>query len=55
MSICAMLDRLDVYVWIRLVLCNVLFVLALLLQRRASAKTRAELQAIGMSPVPATA
>ena len=53
MAICAMFDRLDVYAWIRLVLCNVLFVLALLLQRRASAKTRAELQAIGMSPVPA--
>lgn len=53
MSICAMLDRLDVYVWIRLVLCNVLFAIALVLQRRASAKVRDELRAIGMDPKPA--
>jgi phosphatidylglycerophosphate synthase len=53
MSICAMLDRLDVYVWIRLVLCNVLFAIALIWQRRASAAVRAELRAISMAPVPA--
>ena len=55
MSICAMLDRLDVYVWIRLVLCNLLFAIALLRQRRASAAVRAELRSISMAPVPAGA
>jgi len=53
MSICAMLDRLDVYLWIRLLLCNALFAIALLLQRRASRKTREEWAEIGMTPVPA--
>jgi phosphatidylglycerophosphate synthase len=53
MSICAMFDRLDVYAWIRLVPCNVLFVIALLWQRRASAAVRAELRSISMAPVPA--
>ncbi|HEX2677345.1 MAG TPA: CDP-alcohol phosphatidyltransferase family protein [Polyangiales bacterium] len=53
MSICAMFDRLDVYVWIRLVLCNVLFAIALIWQRRASAAVRAELRSISMAPVPA--
>jgi phosphatidylglycerophosphate synthase len=53
MSICAMLDRLDVYLWIRLLLCNALFLIALGWQRRASRKTRAEWAAIGMAPVPA--
>jgi phosphatidylglycerophosphate synthase len=51
MSICAMVDRLDVYLWIRLVLCNALFLSALVLQRRASRKTRQEWAAIGMAPV----
>jgi phosphatidylglycerophosphate synthase len=55
MSICAMFDRLDVYVWIRLVLCNVLFAIALVQQRRASAAVRAELRSISMAPVPAGA
>jgi hypothetical protein len=41
-----------VYLWIRLVLCNALFALALVLQRRASRKTRQEWAAIGMAPVP---
>jgi phosphatidylglycerophosphate synthase len=53
MAICAMLDRLDVYLWIRLVLCNALFALALVLQRRASRKSREEWAEIGMGPVPA--
>jgi phosphatidylglycerophosphate synthase len=53
MAICAMLDRLDVYVWLRLLLGNALFLLALVLQRRASRRTRQELAAIGMSPTPA--
>jgi phosphatidylglycerophosphate synthase len=51
MSICAMVDRLDVYLWIRLLLCNALFVLALLLQRRASRKTRQEWAQLGLAPV----
>ncbi len=51
MAVCAMLDRLDVYVWLRLLLGNALFALALVLQRRASRRTRQELAAIGMAPV----
>ena len=54
MSICAMLDRLDVYLWIRLLLCNALFALVLVLQRRASRKVREEWAANGIVPVPAT-
>ena len=53
MAICAMLDRLDVYVWLRLLLGNALFVIALLWQRRASSRTRRELAALGLSPVAA--
>lgn len=51
-AIFGMLDRLDVYVWVRLVGGNLLFVLAVLWQRRASARTRAALDAAGISPVP---
>jgi phosphatidylglycerophosphate synthase len=52
MAICAMLDRLDVYLWLRLLLGNALFVTTLVLQRRASLRTRRELATIGMQPVP---
>jgi len=55
MSICAMFDRVDVYVWLRLVLGNALFAVALLGQRRASTRTRRELAALGMAPVAAAA
>jgi hypothetical protein len=53
-AIFGMFDRLDLYFWVRLVAGNALFVLALALQRRASARTRAALDAAGLSPVPAT-
>lgn len=51
-SIFAMFDRLDIYLWLRLVLFNVLFAIVLYWQRRASAKTLEELEAIGQAPVP---
>ena len=52
-AIFGMFDRLDVYVWLRLIGANVLFVLAIVCQRRASAKTRAALEAAGLAPIPA--
>jgi phosphatidylglycerophosphate synthase len=51
MSIFAMLDRLDLYLLGRLSLGNILFVVVLLWQRRASRLTRAELERIGQGPV----
>lgn len=47
MAICAMADRLDLYVWIRLVLMNAVFVVAVVWQRRATARTNAALTAMG--------
>jgi phosphatidylglycerophosphate synthase len=52
MSICAMFDRLDVYLWLRAVLANVLFVIAILWQRRATRKTLEALSRAGLPPVP---
>lgn len=52
-AIFGMFDRLDVYVWVRLLGGNALFVLVLLWQRRASARTRAALAAAGITPVAA--
>jgi len=52
-AIFGMLDRLDLYFWLRLVLGNALFVLVILWQRRASARTRAALTAAGIAPVSA--
>jgi hypothetical protein len=52
MAICAMFDRLDIYLWLRFLLANALFVCALLWQRAASRRTREALDAIGMGPVP---
>ncbi len=42
MAICAMADRLDIYLWIRLVFMNLVFIIALFVQRRS---TRATLRA----------
>ncbi|MCA9600698.1 MAG: CDP-alcohol phosphatidyltransferase family protein, partial [Myxococcales bacterium] len=42
MAICAMFDRLDLYLWIRLVAMNVIFVIGLFVQRRASRATLRE-------------
>jgi phosphatidylglycerophosphate synthase len=55
MSICAMLDRLDVYLWLRAVVANLLFVTVLLWQRRATRKTLEALSRAGLSPSPAVA
>jgi hypothetical protein len=54
-AIFGMLDRLDVYVWLRLIGGNLLFVLAVLWQRRASAQTLAALDRAGLAPVPVAA
>lgn len=51
-AIFGMIDRLDVYVWARLLGGNLLLVVAVLWQRRASARTRAALDAEGLEPVP---
>jgi CDP-alcohol phosphatidyltransferase len=51
-AIFGMFDRVDVYLWIRLIGGNLLFLLALLWQRRASARTRAALEAAGLAPIP---
>ena len=50
-AIFGMFDRLDVYLWMRLVGGNLLFLLAVLWQRRASARTLEALAAAGLSPV----
>ncbi|MFW5875761.1 MAG: CDP-alcohol phosphatidyltransferase family protein [Myxococcota bacterium] len=51
MAICAMFDRLDVYFWIRLVAMNVIFLVALFWQRRATERTMEDLAEIGAEPV----
>jgi len=51
-SICGMVDRLDIYVWIRVVPMNVMFLVIQLWQRRASTATRHELTAAGLAPTP---
>jgi phosphatidylglycerophosphate synthase len=55
MAICAMLDRLDIYLLLRLGVCNFLFAIVMLWQRRASRRTREELEASGLGPVPKAA
>lgn len=50
MAISGMCDRLDVYVWFRLVGANVLFVTVLLWQRIATKRTLEELAAKGLAP-----
>ncbi|MBK8173344.1 MAG: CDP-alcohol phosphatidyltransferase family protein [Sandaracinaceae bacterium] len=53
MSICGICDRLDIYLWIRLVVMNVIFVTVLIWQRIATRRTNAELGAAGLGPVAA--
>ena len=53
MAICAMFDRLDIYLWLRVVLANLLFVIALFWQRRATRRTREALSHAGLAPTPA--
>jgi hypothetical protein len=47
MSICAMFDRLDVYLYIRVVLANLTYLVTLLLQRRATRLTNEALGGAG--------
>ncbi|HET8938766.1 MAG TPA: CDP-alcohol phosphatidyltransferase family protein [Polyangiales bacterium] len=51
MSICAMLDRLDAYLYIRVVLANVLYVVTLFLQHRATRLTNQELRGVLETPL----
>ena len=53
MAILAMLDQLEIYLWLRLLLANAIFAVVMLWQRRASRRTREQLSARGLSPVPA--
>ena len=53
MSICAMFDRLDIYLWIRAVPACGVFVIALFWQRWASHRTRRDLDELGLAPVAA--
>jgi hypothetical protein len=52
-AIFGMLDRLDVYLWTRLIGGNLLLVLAILWQRQASTRTLAALDEAGLAPVSA--
>jgi hypothetical protein len=47
MAICAMFDRLDVYLYVRLFVMNAVFFVAVLWQRRASQRTVEDLDRIG--------
>jgi hypothetical protein len=49
-SICGMFDRLDVYLWFRVFGANALFLLIIVMQRRASRTTLAELERVGAGP-----
>ena len=51
-AIFGMLDRVDIYLWLRLLGGNLLLVLAIVWQRRASARTRAALEEAGLAPIP---
>jgi hypothetical protein len=46
-----MLDRLDIYLWLRLVACNVLFAIVMLWQRHASRRTWQDLEILGLEPI----
>lgn len=48
MAICSMFDRLDVYLFIRLVVMNVIFGIVLIWQRRATRATNTELELRGV-------
>lgn len=51
MATCAMFDRLDLYLWFRVVIGNALFVLAIVWQRVATDRTLRDLERIGAAPV----
>jgi hypothetical protein len=50
MAICAMFDRLDVYLWLRVLAANGLFIIACLWQRAATKRTAADWAANGLTP-----
>lgn len=50
MSICAMFDRLDVYLWLRVFGANGVFIIACIWQRIATKRTRADWASAGVSP-----
>jgi hypothetical protein len=52
LAIFGMLDRLDIYFWMRLIGGNLLFLIAVLWQRRASTRTRTALEEAGLAPIP---
>lgn len=49
MAMCAMADRIDIYLWLRLIGMNAVFLVALVLQRRATAKTNEELASVDLT------
>jgi phosphatidylglycerophosphate synthase len=51
MSIAAMFDRIDVYLWGRLAVANGVFVCLLVWQRTCSRRTRTELEALQLAPL----
>lgn len=52
LAIAGMVNRIDLYLWYRLVVGNGIFLVALIWQRYATNRTRSELNKIGASPVP---
>jgi CDP-alcohol phosphatidyltransferase-like enzyme len=54
-AIFGMFDRIDIYLWLRLLGGNALFIWAIIWQRRASRQTRDALNAAGIAPVPVMA
>jgi hypothetical protein len=50
MSLSAIFDRLDVYLWLRVILANALFVTACIWQRAATRRTQEALSAAGLAP-----
>jgi hypothetical protein len=55
MSLCAMFDRLEIYLWLRVIVANIAFVVACFWQRGATQRTAAAWAAAGLSPHPPTA
>lgn len=53
-SIFGMFDRLDLYLWFRLIVFNFFFLVALLWQRFASERTLRDLTAVNAAPIPLT-
>lgn len=51
-SICGMFDRLDAYLWLRVIGANALFLVIIVMQRAASRRTLVALERIGAAPVP---